>query len=75
MDKKTAPTVILILLVIVVLGYAGTLVVLLTREAPGTFWSLLFIVVPLAFIAALIAVYVERIREINKEEKDDLSKY
>ena len=75
MDRKIAPTVILILLIIFILGYAGTLIVVLSREAPGLFWTLFFILAPLAVIGALIAVYVERLREIDEGSEDDLDNY
>lgn len=75
MDKRVAPTVILVLVVFFILIQAGALVVVLTREGLGFFWSIILIVVPLAIIVALISVYIERMKEIDEEEKDDLSKY
>ena len=75
MDRKIAPTVILILLIIFILGYAGTIAVVLSREEPVLFWTLFFVLAPLAVIGALIAVYVERIREIDDGSEDDLENY
>lgn len=75
MNRKTAPTIILILIVLFILVQAGALVFVLTREGLGLIWNLIILVAPLAFIVALIAVYIERLREINDEEKEDLSNY
>lgn len=75
MDRKIAPTVIIILIIFFILVQAGTLVFVLSKEGLGVFWNLILILLPLAFIAALIAVYIERMKEIDEEDKDDLSKY
>jgi hypothetical protein len=75
MDKRIAPTVILILVVFFILVQAGAMIYVLKQEGMGIFWTLLLILTPLAVIAALIAVYIERMKEIDEEEKDDLSKY
>ena len=75
MDKRIAPTVILILVVFFILVQAGAMIYVLKKEGLGIFWTLLLILAPLAIIAALIAVYIERMKEIDEEEKDDLSKY
>jgi len=75
MDKRIAPTIILILVIFFILIQAGVIVYAFTSEGLSLFWTLLMILVPLAIIIALITVYVERIREIDEEENDDLSKY
>jgi hypothetical protein len=75
MDRRVAPTVILILLIFFILLQLGSIVIVLTKEGLGLLWNLVLILTPLAIIGALIAVYIERIREIDEEEKDDLSKY
>ena len=75
MDKRIAPTVIVILLVFFLLLQAGGVIFALTQEGIGVFWKILVVVVPLIFIVALFTVYSERMREIDEEEKDDLSKY
>jgi len=75
MDKRIAPTVILIVLVLFILLQVGGLVFALTQEGIGLFWKILVVAVPLIFIIALFTVYMERIREIDEEESDDLSKY
>lgn len=75
MDKRVAPTVILILVIFFILVEAGTLVFVFTREGLGFFWTLLLLIIPFVLIVALISVYIERLKEIDEEEKDDLSKY
>jgi uncharacterized membrane protein YhaH (DUF805 family) len=75
MDKRIAPTIILILVIFFILLYAGTIIYVLNKEGLGIFWTLLLILAPLAIIVALIAVYIERMKEIDEQEKDDLSKY
>ena len=75
MDKRSAPTIILILVIFFILVQAGVMIYTLNKEGLGIFWTLLLILTPLAIIVALIAVYIERIKEIDEEEKDDLSKY
>lgn len=75
MDKRFAPTIILILVIFFILVEAGVIVFSLLQEGLGLFWILLMILVPLAIIIALITVYIERIKEIDEEERDDLSKY
>lgn len=75
MDKRVAPTIILVLVIFFILVEAGSLVFVFTREGLGFFWTMLLLIIPFAIIAALISVYLERLKEIEEEEKDDLSKY
>jgi hypothetical protein len=75
MDKRIAPTVVVIVLVFLILVQAGAVVFALTKEGLGTFWIITIILIPLLIIAALIGVYIERIREIDEQEKDDLTRY
>ena len=75
MDKRFAPTLVLILVIFFILVQVIGLVIALTREGTGMFWILMLVLVPLVIVIALISVYIERIREIDEEEKDDLSKY
>ena len=75
MDKRFAPTLILVLVIIFLVAQVIGLVIALTREGTGLLWILLLALVPLIIIGALITVYMERIREIDEEEKDDLSRY
>ena len=75
MDKKFGPTLVLILVIFFILVQAGSLVVVFVKEGLGVFWTLVLILVPLIIIIALITVYLERLKEIDEEEKDDLRKY
>jgi uncharacterized membrane protein YhaH (DUF805 family) len=74
-DKRFGPTLVLILVIFFILVYAGSLVILFIKEGLGIFWTLILAIVPLIIIIALITVYLERLKEIDEEEKDDLSKY
>jgi uncharacterized membrane protein YhaH (DUF805 family) len=75
MDKRFAPTLILILVIICILLYGGVIVWALSQEGIRSIWLALIFIIPLIIIIALITVYIERLREIDEEEKDDLSKY
>ncbi len=75
MNKRIPPTIILILVIFFILVQAGVMIFALNKEGLGFFWTLLLILAPLAVIVALVTVYIERIKEIDDEEKDDLSKY
>ena len=75
MDKRIAPTIILILMVFFILLQAGGLVFALKAEGIGLFWKTLAVVIPLLLIIALIGVYIERIREIGEDESEDLDRY
>jgi hypothetical protein len=75
MNKRIAPTVILVLVIFFILVQAGVMIYALKQEGLGIFWTLLIILAPLAIIVALISVYIERMNEIDDEEHDDLSKY
>jgi hypothetical protein len=75
MDKRIAPTLVLILVIFFILLEAGIIVFAIRQEGISFFWTLVLLIVPFVFIVALISVYMERIKEIDEEEKDDLSKY
>ena len=75
MDKRFGPTLVLILVIFFILVYAGSLVMVFIKEELGIFWTLILLIVPLVIIIALISVYIERLKEIDEEEKDDLSQY
>ena len=75
MDKRFGPTLVLILVIFFILVQAGTLVVVFIKEGLGIFWTLILLLTPLIVIVALITVYLERLKEIDDEEKDDLTKY
>lgn len=74
--KKLAPILITILTVIYLGAYAYLLIFIVGREAgPG---GILFAVIGLAVLGVLIAMMFtlrQRLKEIDKEDKDDLSKY
>lgn len=75
MDKRFGPTLVMILVVFFILVWAGSLVTVFVKEGLGLLWTLVLLIVPLVVIIALISVYIERIKEIDEEEKDDLSQY
>jgi len=75
MNKRLGPTVVLILVIFFILVYAGILVAVFIKEELGIFWTLILLIVPLVIIIALISVYIERLKEIEEEEKDDLNQY
>jgi len=75
MNKRIAPTVILIVVIFIILVYTGILIYAFSQEGIGLFWKLVIILIPIGIIGALLGVYLERIKEIREEEKDDLSKY
>ena len=75
MDKRFGPTLVMILVVFFILVWAGSLVAVFVKEGLGVFWTLVLLIVPLVIIIALISVYIERIKEIDEEKKDDLSQY
>lgn len=69
--KMIAPIVITVLTVLYLIGY---LAVCLLVDIPMGF-KILGLIILLALIGTIIFVLVERIREINSGEEDDLSKY
>jgi len=75
MNKRLGPTIVLILVIFCILVYAGILVAVFIKEELGIFWTLILLIVPLVIIIALISVYIERLKEIEEEEKDDLNQY
>ena len=68
--KMVAPIVISALMVLYYAVYFGVLIALLQG-----IWRFLLGIVPLALAAVMIAVCVERIKEIRSGEEDDLGKY
>jgi len=76
MNKRFGPTLVLILMIFFILVYAGSLVTVFIKEGLGVFWTLVLLIVPLVIIIALISVYIESIKEIDEEEKnDDFNRY
>ncbi len=74
-SKRFGPSLVLILVIFFILVQAGSLVVVFIKEGIGVFWTLVLLLIPLVIIIALITVYLERLKEIDEEEKDDLTKY
>ncbi len=68
--KMTAPIIITILMILYYAVYFGFLISVLDGV-----WKYLLGIVPLVLTVLMIAVCIERIREIKKGEEDDLSKY
>jgi hypothetical protein len=75
MNKRIAPTIVMILVIFFILVEAGIIVYAIRQEGLSFFWTLIILSIPLVIVVALISVYIERIKEIDEEEKDDLSKY
>ena len=65
----------MILVIFFILVQAGALLLVFIKEGIGIFWTLVLLITPLIIIVALITVYLERLKEIDEEEKDDLTKY
>jgi len=75
MDKRVAPTIVMILVIFFILLEAGIIIYAIRQEGLSFFWTLVILTIPIVIIIALISVYIERIKEIDEEGKDDLSKY
>jgi uncharacterized membrane protein YdfJ with MMPL/SSD domain len=75
MNKRIAPTIVVIIVGLYILVQAGVILYLFRKEGLGLFWIILIALIPLGIAVTLLAVYLERIREIKDEEEDDLSKY
>lgn len=69
-DKRIAPTILVILIIVFVLIQAGVIIWALNKEGLGTLWTILILAIPFAVIWALIAVYIERLKEIDDENSD-----
>ncbi len=70
--KIVAPIVISIILVAYYIGFG---IACFTIEEFNLTGKLLMGLIPLAFIGVVIAVLVERMKEIRSGEEDDLSQY
>ena len=68
--KMIAPIVVTVIMIIYYAIYFGFLISLLEGV-----WKYAFGILPIAFIALMIKVCIERIKEIQEGEEDDLSKY
>ena len=68
--KMIAPIVVTVIMIIYYAIYFGFLISLLEGV-----WKYALGILPIAFIALMIKVCIERINEIKKGENDDLGKY
>jgi uncharacterized membrane protein len=70
MKKMIAPIIVTVLVILYYVLYFGILIYVV----PGVF-KIIIGIIPLIFTGLMIYVCVERIKEINGGEEDDLSKY
>ena len=68
--KMVAPLIVTVLAVLYFILYFGFLMNILSG-----IWKYAFGIIPIIFALVMIKVCVERIKEIQKGEEDDLSKY
>ena len=68
--KMIAPIVVTVIMIIYYAIYFGFLISLLEGV-----WKYALGILPIVFIALMIKVCIERIKEIQEGEEDDLSKY
>lgn len=77
MQKKVAPILIVIIMSLYILGYVFMLVTGMLSGAPIAFTIILGILAVMMCLAVVALIYtlVVRLKEIDKEEDNDLSKY
>ena len=68
--KLLAPIIVTLIMVLYYIAYFGLLIWALEGV-----WKYILGIIPIALSAVMIAVCVERIKEIQEGEEDDLSKY
>jgi ABC-type multidrug transport system permease subunit len=68
--KMIAPIVITVLITSYYFIFFGIII-----NIVNNFWSIFLGIIPLIFAIAMIFVCIERIREIQGGEEDDISKY
>jgi len=68
--KITAPIIITIIMILYFIIYFGILVYFLSGV-----WKYILSIIPFVFTIIMIAVCVDRIKEIKKGEENDISKY
>ena len=68
--KLLAPIIVTIIMVLYYIAYFGLLI-----WALDGVWKYVLGIIPIVLSAVMIAVCVERIKEIKEGEEDDLSKY
>lgn len=70
--KMIAPVIAAMLVIVYYLGIAYFMTI--TDEIPQLV-RIIFIILPILFVAIMIAVLIGRIKEIRSGEEDDLSQY
>jgi len=73
--KMIAPLIWIILFTIVILGQAAAIWWALSNEESPLILRIVVFIIPLLLVGALIAVYIERVRELKSGMEDDLDKY
>ena len=68
--KMIAPIIVTLILVLYCIAYYGLLISLFDG-----IWKYVLGIIPLVLSLIMIAVCIERIKEIKKGEEDDISKY
>ena len=68
--KMIAPIVVALILILYYVAYFALIMSLV-----GTVGKILLGIIPLVFAVLMIAVCIERIKEIKQGEEDDLSQY
>jgi len=71
MKKFIAPIIFAVLVAAAIILYYG----FIAMHIDSIFVSIVIVLVIIALVITMIAVLIQRIREIKKEEKDDISKY
>lgn len=69
-QKMIAPILVSVLMIIYYVVYFGFLIALLDG-----IWKYALGIIPLAFVAVMVGVCIERIKEIKEGEEDDIGKY
>lgn len=75
MNKRIAPTIILVIAAAYILLQGGVIIWALSREGLALIWKILIGSIPLIFVIALISVYMERMKEIDEGDENDVDKY
>ena len=68
--KMMAPIIVTVIMVVYYIVYFSFVISLLDG-----IWKYAFAIIPLALLAVMIKVCIERIEEIEKGEEDDIGKY
>ena len=75
MNKRIAPTLVVIVAAAYILLQGGIIIWALSQEGLALIWKILIGAIPLAFLIALASVYLERMKEIDEGAEDDVNKY